>query len=339
MSLSTSSSDHASDGDWRRWLAILVGALATGALLFLALVVVIDPYSSGHFTPFTSVDITTFNRLYMNAGRVRDTRFDAAIFGTSTSILIDPAPIGQATGHRFVLLSIEGAYPPEHHYLIDRFDRLHRDKPAILVVVLDDLWCVPKIVNTGPIIPRWLYEGLLPDYLQKILSHEAAKASLLRVAIRLGIAEEAQRPDGYQGLAWIENPRRKQAMLTMSRPTDDVSPAAPFPALDDLGRLLRTVAPDSVVLLVFAPVYRNYLPVPGSAADIRLAACKSAARTVAAARPHSDVLDLRVDGDLVGNSDHFVDASHYDFVIAHEIEQSIAKQLLTMLPDAARRSP
>src|SRR6202521_1926374 len=181
MSLSTSSSDHASDGDWRRWLAILVVALATGALLFLALVVVIDPYSSGHFTPFTSVDITTFNRLYMNAGRVRDTRFDAAIFGTSTSILIDPAPIGQATAHRFVLLSIEGAYPPEHHYLVDRFDRLHRDKPAILVVVLDDLWCVPKIVNTGPIIPRWLYEGLLPDYLQKILSHEAAKASLLRV--------------------------------------------------------------------------------------------------------------------------------------------------------------
>jgi hypothetical protein len=337
MSSSTSSSEHGSDADWRRWLALLLGALVTSALFFLALVVAIDPFSSGHFTPLTGVDITTFNRLYVNAGRVRDRRFDAAIFGTSTSILINPAPIGEATGHRFVLLAIEGAYPPEHLYLMERFDLLHRDKPAILVVVLDDLWCAPNIVNTGPIIPRWLYEGRLPDYLQKILSHEAAKAALLRVMIRLGMAGEAQRPDGYAGLPWLENPRRKQALLTMSRPTDDVGPDAPFPALDDLARHLQTVAPDSVVLMVFAPVYRNDLPVPGSDADARLQACKSAARTIAAWRPRTDVLDLHVDGDLIGNPDHFVDPYHYDHVVAHEIEQSIATRLLAMLRDADRR--
>jgi hypothetical protein len=337
MSLSTSSSEHGSDADWRRWLTLFLGALVAAALLLLALVVAIDPFSSGHFTPLTRIDITTFNRLYMNAGRVRDPRFDAAIFGSSTSILIDPAPIGEATGHRFVLLSIEGAYPPEHLYLLDRFDLLHRDNPAILAVVLDDLWCAPNIVNTGPIIPRWLYEGRLPAYFQKILSHEAAKAALLRVMIRFGMAGEAQRPDGYAGLPWLENPRRKQAMLTMSRPTGDVRADAPFPALDDLGRHLQAVAPDDTVLLVFAPVYRNDLPVPGSAADTRLEACKSAARMIAAARPRTDVLDLRVDGELVGNPDHFVDALHYDHVVAHDIEQSIAKRLLAMLQDANRR--
>jgi hypothetical protein len=337
MSSSIFSSEHGSDADWRRWLVLLLGALVTSALLFLALIVAIDPFSTGYFTPFKNVDITTFNRLYVNAGRVRDPRFDAAIFGTSTSILINPAPIGEATGHRFVLLSIEGAYPPEHLYLLDRFDLLHRDKPAILVVVLDDLWCAPNIVNTGPIIPRWLYEGRLPTYLQKILSHEAAKAALLRVMIRLGMGDEAQRPDGYAGLPWLENPRRKQAMLTMSQPTDDVAADAPFPAIDDLGRHLQAVSPDDTVLMVFAPVYRNDLPVPGSAADARLQACKSAARTIASARARTDVLDLRVDGDLVGNPDHFVDAFHYDHVVARDIEQSITTRLLVMLQDGERR--
>ena len=81
------------------------------------------------------------------------------------------------------------------------------------------------------------------------------------------------------------------------------------------------------MLLVFTPVYWNQLPVPGSAADRRMAACKARAAAVARSRPRGDLVDLRVDGPKVHDRANFFDATHYREPIARDIEAAVAERL------------
>jgi hypothetical protein len=323
------------DRAWSRWLARFAATLAVVGAAVFGFVVVMDPYSSGRLTPLTRTDVAMDNRLYANAGRVRNRLFDAAVFGTSVSVRLDPGRLSEATGWRFAMLGIEGVYPVEHLLLIRRFDRLRGGDPALLVVVLDDLWCAPERLNLGYVLPRWLYVGTTFQYLAKIVSPAAVRASYRRLMILLGLRGQDARLDGYDPTPWMPSDRAKrmQDMLAMSPPTEGPDSALPFPVLDDLQREVADFDPAHTLLMVFPPVYRNSLPVPGSAADRRTAACKARARTIASPRPRTDVLDLRVDGPKVGLPANFVDPPHFKDDIARDVEASIAERV-KLLADA-----
>ena len=305
--------------------------MVAAVLVAVAALLLIDPFSSGIFSLNGRIDITTSARPFASPARLRDLHFDGAIFGTSTSILIDPAPIGDAIGHKFVLLSIEGALPRVQLYLMDRFAKLRRPGPVILVAVLDHLWCPSEIREGGALLPLWLYEGPSFEYIWKILSPESIRAAGHRIGIWLGWTGDKIRRDGYQGLPYIEVAERKAAMLRMPQPADDVGADAPFPLLDLLNENVRALSPDSIVLFVFPPVYVTTLPLPGSAADARFAACKARVRTIAQSLPRADVLDMRVPGDLANDPSHFVDPNHYDLSVAGEIGRRITDRLQALL--------
>ena len=61
-----------------------------------------------------------------NASRGRDPQFNAAVFGNSTGQLLKPAELSQATGARFVQLTVPGTGPREQLALLRLFVRHHR---------------------------------------------------------------------------------------------------------------------------------------------------------------------------------------------------------------------
>jgi hypothetical protein len=70
---------------WRRWLvAFLATTAVVGIAVYLA-IVLIDPFATGRFTPVGRIDLASGNPRLDKAGLVRDLRFDAAIFGSSTA--------------------------------------------------------------------------------------------------------------------------------------------------------------------------------------------------------------------------------------------------------------
>jgi hypothetical protein len=69
------------------------------------------------------------------------------------------------------------------------------------------------------------------------------------------------------------------------------------------------------------------LPTPGSRADAEEQACASALRKLVAGRPHSNVLNYRVDNALTRDRTNFMDFGHYRAFLARKMEQGIADSI------------
>lgn len=326
MSLSISSSDAPDTARWRRWLLMFVLLTLGGLSLLFAFVIVIDPYSSGRLTPLQRVDITIKNQLYANAGRVRDSRFDAAIFGNSHAVRIDPDQLSAATGSRFVQLAIEGTHPPDHHLLLRAFARHHPG--GTLVLVLDSQSCEP---SSRPFkVPRWLYNESTTDYLANILSPLAVRAAFYRIGILLELRHATAESNGYDRTPWwtrADLASLRESMMKNARPTAAPPMDAPFPSLQELAVVAEGLDADARLLIVFTPTHQSALPMPGTPADLRLKSCKIRAKAIAAARPSFGYLDLLNDDQQAQNPDNFVDSTHFVDAVGREIVQKIANEL------------
>ena len=122
MSSSTSSSESPA---WGRWLATFLAMAALGAGVIFALVMLVDPYDSGRFGLIGIKGISDESPRTANASRGRDPQFNAAVFGNSTGQLLKPAELSQATGARFVQLTVPGTGPREQIALLRWFVRHH----------------------------------------------------------------------------------------------------------------------------------------------------------------------------------------------------------------------
>ena len=70
---------------WRTWLLVMLSLSVSFSAALYAVVVLVDPFSTGRFALTHRVDFATSNTRLANAGLVRDTQFDATIIGDSTA--------------------------------------------------------------------------------------------------------------------------------------------------------------------------------------------------------------------------------------------------------------
>src|SRR5450432_3493581 len=192
MSLSISDSDAASGQIWGRWLAVCLTILGSlTAALYLA-VVLLDPYSTGRFSPIRSVVIVTDQACYADAARVRDLRFDSAIIGNSTILRVKPSNLSTATGRRFVSLALIGSWPSVQAVVAGAFARHHHAPSGLLVWGIDDRWCNTHLDTRleEALLPRWLYESSDYEYLSRIFSPDSLNHAVRRALILLGFSKD-----------------------------------------------------------------------------------------------------------------------------------------------------
>src|SRR5262245_13255720 len=313
MSLSTSSSDSQV---WGRWLATFVCMSALGACVIFALVILVDPYDSGRFGFIGIKGIIDESPRTANASRGRDPQFTAAVFGNSTGQLLKPTELSQATGARFVQLTVPGTGPREQIILLRWFVRHHARADA-LVIVTDPVWCTgdPALPILNP-FPFWLYSESPIEYLGRLFSSRALGRLVRRVQLGLGLRTPSA-PDGYWDYELLGHGEFRAAP-PLNEPAE-TTPIAErqiqLPAIEQLAAFMASV-PNVPVVLVMPPMVASNLPRPGTHEAARLAACKRALSRLVAGRPRNNFLDFRIDVPLTRDQKNFLDPFHYRASIA-----------------------
>ena len=311
---------------------MLLASVLLGTGLVWLFVIALDPFSTGRLTPFAQIDIA-FGPRASHAARVRDLRFDSAIFGNSHAYRLEPARLDAATGRHFAQLAMEKTFPPEQMFLARQFELRRHGKDVLLVMVLDHLWCAPtRATDDDWKMPRWLYEGSNFEYARGLFSQVAFIGALRRLRILLGVDGDFSRSDGYDPEPWMpaDVAKKRQEMAVMGRPTNAPDPGAPFPFVEDLASEIGQFDLHTSVLLLFPPVYAGFLPAPGSHAEARFSACTVRAQHIVNTRPRMSYLNLRSDDATTRDVNRFVDPTHYDEGIAQAIVPQIATALRHM---------
>jgi hypothetical protein len=323
MSSSISSSEPADAAAWGRWLIAFVGTFGVFAASFVALMVLVDPYDSGRFG-WLGIEGNVDKLHYTaNASRARDPQFDAPIIGNSTGQLLKPADLLRLTGKHFVQLVAPGAEPPGQLAILDFFMRHHPHVDA-LVVVLDDIWCAHRAAPPQDTFPFWLYGDSTLTYAVHLLTWRALDRAVQRVAIGLG-SRQRLAADGFSSYEEVWPPGKKQPPLgpQPQSPPYSGTVSTDFPYRDMLARRVEKLAGDVPVVLVVPPVFHTIIPAPGSLAAVERQACNAAYSSIVAGRPHSNLIDYRIDNALTRDPANFADLIHYREIIARKLEEGV----------------
>lgn len=330
--------------EWRRWTLSFLGAGLALVLVLFGFIAALDPFGSRVSSGRPARPLMDLNQRYMYPQLVRSGAFDAAVFGTSTMRLLDPAVLSAGIGARVVNLAMNAATPWEQVQMAELFIRKTPD-PKAMIWGIDTTWCeadatVPAKRLTPRPFPPWLYDDAGWNDWPKLINLTTLEIAGRLLAHRLGLQRERIRGDGYE----IFTPPEESYDLSRARfhlfrgyggtapDLTPIVPAAPvaagerqswrFPALDWLDAALASAPAQSMKLIVLPPVHLSALPREGSAEWQRYAACKSALQ-VLAARRGAAIADFAHRSPVTELDANYWDPLHFRLPIARRIEAEL----------------
>ncbi|WP_245973887.1 hypothetical protein [Bosea caraganae] len=331
----------ASGPDWRRWTtSFLATALALVAILF-GFIAVLDPFGLRVSAGQAARPLMDLNQRFMYPQLVRSGRFDAAVFGTSTMRLLDPAILSQGFGASVVNLAMNAATPWEQLQMEQFFAR-KTSVPKAVIWGIDQLWCAPdatapeKRLTPRP-FPPWLYDDKIWNDWPELINLTTLEIAGRLLAHRFGLLPERIRGDGYE----VFTPPEAQYDLARARfhlfqgsggVAPDLAPIMPpaavlaaeqaswrFPALDWLDAALAALPAATRKLIVLPPVHLGGLPREGSAGWQRYAACKAELGALAA-KHGATIVDYAHASPITRDDSNYWDPLHFRLPIARRVE-------------------
>ncbi len=332
-------------GAWRRFARVFGLSVAGFGLAALGFIVLLDPYGLRVGPGRPPGPLMDGNQRFMYPQVARSGLYDAAVFGSSTSRLLDPERLGPALGGRFANFAMNAATPFEQMSIARVF--LRYASPKAVVFGLDANWCAAdadaKRLTFRP-FPAWLYaEGTPWGFLRQVNGQSLATAWRVALARWAGLPARL-RADGYAVFTPPEatyDARRAAAhihgggaAMPDAAPSDPpVDPvAAPMPALAWLDDLLGAMLPDTRKVLAFMPVHVAAQGRPGTAKGAREAACKARVAEIGARRG-ARVVDFRIPSPVTTEDTNYWDALHYRLPIADRIVAALGAAVATGADD------
>ena len=294
-------------------------------------VVLVDPWDILPLSPpLPRVPIST-NARFSFPALARSPAFDAAVFGTSTSRLLQPAQLNPAFGARFANLAMNSATAWEQTRLLEVFLRAH-PRPRALIIGLDAEWCRDPVARTtSRPFPEWMYGANLWAAYAHMLSPYAVQEAANQFAVMVGLKRRRYGLDGYTSFvpddAAYDRARVDAAFARW--PPLDASPAQPgqafrFPAMEMLRAALARVPGTARVVLYFTPNHLSQQGTPGTWTAAWWAACKREAGAVAAQRGAA-LLDFMVPSAITRDRDNYWDPLHYRVAVARHLAAALAR--------------
>jgi len=321
-----------SGASWRRFSRDALGATLLVGLGIVAFIAAADPYGLRAAPGHPPGPIVDTNQRLSYPALARGGDFDAAVFGTSTARLLDPASLDAALGARFANLAVNAATPDEQMRLAALF--LARRPVKAVLFGLDAPWCAAHpAARTSHAFPDWLYEEGAPWGVFRQANLRGLTAAVNAVQVRFGHGRPRIRGDGYGVFTPPEasyDAARASAHIAAgsgdpNAPSDP--PEAPFPALDALDAVLASLPPETETIIAFMPVHAGAQGQPGTPMGRREDACKAKAAEIGARR-HALVIDFRRISPVTAENTNYWDALHYRL--------PIAARVVAGLKDAAR---
>lgn len=348
--------------DWQRWTrSFVASALLLVAILF-GFIAVLDPFGSRVSAGQAARPLMDLNQRFMYPQLVRSGRFDAAVFGTSTMRLLDPAVLSQGLGASVVNLAMNAATPWEQFQMAELFTR---KTPAAKAVIwgVDPFWCdadatTPEKRLTPRPFPPWLYDDKSWNDWPELINLTTLEIAARLFAHKFGLLPERIRGDGYE----VFTPPEERYDLARARfhlfqnyggVAPDLSPIVPpvavsaeeraswrFPALDWLDRGLAALPAATRKLFVLPPIHLGGLPREGSAGWERYGACKAALGSLAA-KHGATIIDYAHASPITREDANYWDPLHFRLPIARRVEAdliAVAQGAEPRAGDAARVS-
>ncbi len=322
---------------WRDFARDVLLAVPLLGLAMVAFVALLDPYGLRVAPRNPPGPIMDSNQRFAYPQIARGGAFDAAVFGTSTARLLDPADLDRAFGGRFANLAMNAATPDEQVRLADLF--LDRGPPRAVLFALDATWCAadPPARTMNP-FPDWLYAAGTPWGVIRQVSLRGIEVAARTGLARLGLAPPRIRADGYAVFTPPESTydaARARSHIRDGRADPSVpsdAPDAPMPALDRLDLILGKIPRDALTLVAFMPVHVAAQGALGTPAGSREAACK--ARVAAVGGAHGAVvIDFRIASPLTTRDENYWDALHYRLPLAARIVSDLRSAVATGADD------
>jgi len=325
---------------WRRFLAwLLATALGVLAVVY-GFVAIVDPWGVLPLSPpLPRVPIST-NARFSFPALARSPAFDSAVFGTSTSRLLDPAVLDPLFGVRFANLAMNSATAYEQSRLLDVFARAH-PHARMVIIGLDSDWCTPAPERTtGRPFPAWMYGRSPWRGYREIANLYAVQEAANQLAAMAGLKRRRYGLDGYTNFLPDDAAYDPRRVAEIFASVGDVSAAPPVPGVPIELPTMRLLADDLAALpattkklLFFVPYHVSQQGQPGSAVAAWTAACKRAVVSLATAVPETAVMDFMIPSDITSHRDNYWDPLHYRLPIAHRLMRDLAAGHPT--PDAA----
>jgi hypothetical protein len=332
MPSSTSSSDP-----WRRFWRLAVGGAAVITAVIYLFVVLVDPFDTLPLSPPADRPPVSTNARFSFPALARSPRFDAAIFGTSTSRLLRPAALDPLFGARFANLAMNDATPYEQRRLMRLFTAAHPDAKAFILGV-DVRWCAtgaPDVKFTPRPFPEWMYEqGNWFDRWRgyvELFNPYAVQEAGQQFGVLAGLKPPTYGRDGYTSFVPPDSeydPARVAQHMQGTNPDDPPGTRAGppetwvFPELEALRDEVLTALPKQAKrILFFVPNNHRLQPPADTPAAAAWAECK---RRAAILLPGTLVVDFMLPSPITTNDGNYWDPRHYRIAIADRIARDLA---------------
>lgn len=345
---------------WKRWSTSFLAAAAGLVLLLFGFIAIMDPFGSRVAAGQAARPLMDLNQRFMYPQLVRSGAFDAAVLGTSTMRLLDPAILSQGLDARFVNLAMNAATPWEQVQMAELFAR-KTAAPKLLIWGIDTTWCEADATDpakrlTPRPFPPWLYDDSGWNDYPELINLTTLEIAVRLAAHRLGLMPERIRGDGYEVFtppeALYDLARARFHLFrnhggTAPDLTPLVPPAMPtpaeragwrFPALAWLDAALATLPGGTPKLLVLPPVHLTALPREGSHGWQRYMACKAELGRLAA-RHGAVVADYAHRSPVTREDSNYWDPLHFRLPIARRVEAdliAVARGSVPVDDDAVR---
>lgn len=325
--------------EWQRFVRTFA-RWAVGAALCCALFIVIfDPYDNIPFSPPFARPIMDDNQRYMYPAIARKSRFDSAIFGTSSIRLLNPAHLDREFGGGFAQFGLNDGQAYEQYRIADLFLRHHK-APGTIVWGIDAVWCGTGSTYkkfTGRPFPPWRYDDNAWNDLLYLFNGKTIEIAA-RVARNLaGGGRLRYGPDGYANfLPPVRDYDLAKVRRKLYGPSGKRPPAAPpeaeatglsarerkaleFPTHTLLKEILGRLPDRTRKIILFVPYHLASQARAGTRRGDIIAECKARVTRIAAASANMTVIDYMIPSALTRRDENYWDPLHYTLDVAENI--------------------
>lgn len=329
-----------SSSNWRAFFLLCTATAVAVIAAIYAFVAFVDPFDTLPLSvPAERWPVASDARFAFPA-LARSSRFDSAIFGTSTSRLLRPQVLDPLFAARFANLSMNDATVYEQARLMDVFRRTHPE-PRVVMLGIDVRWCVTggsyQKFTPRP-FPAWMYETNRWAGYGHMLNMYAVQEAGQEFGILIGIKRPVYGRNGYTSFVPPDSEYDPARVALHLRGLGPQMPPGPhdgppetwrYPALEVMAEELRAFPAATRKVLFFVPLNHVLLPPPETEAYTVWSECKRRVGTIARALPNALAIDFMRLSSITDRDDNYWDALHYRVAVADRLARDLA--------DAVRR--
>jgi hypothetical protein len=331
---------------WRRFLKTMVGAFAGMLAALAGFIFLMNPYGNlPQISPLPHVITDSASQRFHYPAIIRSGHFDSAVFGTSSSRLLNPSRLDADFGGTFANLALNASSAWEQLQLFELFLKSVA-APRTLIFGVEWAWCQARLPErpAEDRWPRWMSdENRWNDWLY-VLNGKSLELARRSLEHHLGIREVRTSASGY---GVFVPPEEEYDPVKVSRhlwgghrptippmkepyhPTRAERAAWRFPALPWLKRILEEAPASTTKVVTFMPGHISTQPAPGTRGEARTAECKRQIEAITKAGGATFV-DFWIRSPITLHDENYWDPSHYRVPVGDRIVDDIA---------AAVRSP